>query len=214
MEPVDTLVSARWVVPVEPDERVLAGHSVAIRGGRIVAVLPTAEAMTRFDAAEVVDRPDHVLLPGLVNAHTHAAMVLLRGRAENLLLGPWLLGWAFGEVFAIQQILAPGPPQAKIFLAVWLALWTVGGCAAAGHVLWMLVGRERLRLTSDALTLKREVFGLGRTKRYDLQRIRGLRATAIPPLPPGTDERLARSVAGGLHLFGVGGGSMTFRSGP
>ena len=90
MEPVDTLVSARWVVPVEPDERVLAGHAVAIRGGRIVAVLPTAEAMTRFDAAEIVDRPDHVLLPGLINAHTHAAMVLLRGRAENLLLGPWL----------------------------------------------------------------------------------------------------------------------------
>jgi len=63
---------------------------VAIRGGRIVAVLPTAEAMIRFDAAEVVNRPDHVLLPGLVNSHTHAAMVLLRGRAENLLLGPWL----------------------------------------------------------------------------------------------------------------------------
>jgi len=90
MEPVDTLVSARWVVPVEPDERVFDDHAVAIRGGRIVAVLPTAEAMTRFDAAEVVNRPDHVLLPGLVNSHTHAAMVLLRGRAENLLLGPWL----------------------------------------------------------------------------------------------------------------------------
>ena len=90
MEPVDTLVSARWVVPVEPDERVFDDHAVAIRGGRIVAVLPTAEAMIRFDAAEVVNRPDHVLLPGLVNSHTHAAMVLLRGRAENLLLGPWL----------------------------------------------------------------------------------------------------------------------------
>ena len=90
MEPVDTLISARWVVPMEPDARVLAGHSVAIRNGRIVAVLPTAEALARYSAAEVLDRPDHVLLPGLVNAHTHAAMVLLRGRAENLRLGPWL----------------------------------------------------------------------------------------------------------------------------
>lgn len=90
MEPVDTLISARWVVPMEPDARVLAGHSVAIRNGRIVAVLPTAEAVARYSAAEVLDRPSHVLLPGLVNAHTHAAMVLLRGRAENLRLGPWL----------------------------------------------------------------------------------------------------------------------------
>jgi len=90
MEPVDTLVTARWVIPVEPDERVLGHHAVAIRAGRIVAVLPADEARARFDAAEVLDRPHHVLMPGLVNAHTHAAMVLLRGRAENLLLGPWL----------------------------------------------------------------------------------------------------------------------------
>ena len=90
MEPVDTLVSARWVMPVEPDGRVLEHHSVAIRSGRIEAVLPTAEARLRYDARETLDRPHHVLLPGLVNAHTHAAMVLMRGRAENLPLGPWL----------------------------------------------------------------------------------------------------------------------------
>lgn len=90
MESVDTLVTARWVIPVEPDERVLDDYSVAIRSGRVVAVLPAAEARSRFDAAEILERPHHVLMPGLVNAHTHAAMVLLRGRAENLLLGPWL----------------------------------------------------------------------------------------------------------------------------
>jgi 5-methylthioadenosine/S-adenosylhomocysteine deaminase len=90
MEPVDTLVSARWVMPVEPDGRVLEHHSVAIRSGRIEAVLPTVEARQRYDARETLDRPHHVLLPGLVNAHTHAAMVLMRGRAENLPLGPWL----------------------------------------------------------------------------------------------------------------------------
>ncbi len=90
MEPVDTLVTARWVVPVEPAGRVLEDHAVALRGGRIVAVLPAAEARRRFDPGELIERPDHVLLPGLVNAHTHAAMVLLRGRAENLPLGRWL----------------------------------------------------------------------------------------------------------------------------
>ena len=90
MEPVDTLVTARWVVPVEPAGCVLEDHAVALRGGRIVAVLPAAEARRRFDPGELIERPDHVLLPGLVNAHTHAAMVLLRGRAENLPLGRWL----------------------------------------------------------------------------------------------------------------------------
>ena len=90
MEPVDTLVCARWVLPVEPEARVLDDHAVAIRSGRIVAVLPTADALQRFSAAEVLQRPTHALLPGLVNAHTHAAMALLRGRAENQTLGPWL----------------------------------------------------------------------------------------------------------------------------
>jgi len=90
MESIDTLVCARWVVPVEPDGRVLERHSVAIDAGRIVAVLPTVDARLRYDARETLDRPNHAVLPGLVNAHTHAAMVLLRGRAENLPLDPWL----------------------------------------------------------------------------------------------------------------------------
>lgn len=90
MEPVDTLVTARWVMPVEPDAGVLEDHAVAIRAGRIIAVSPTADALARYDATQRLDRPHHVLMPGFVNAHTHAAMTLLRGRAENLSLGPWL----------------------------------------------------------------------------------------------------------------------------
>lgn len=69
MESIDTLVCARWVIPVEPDGRPLDDHAVAVRDGRVVAVLPAAEALQRFDARETVERPDHVVLPGLVNAH-------------------------------------------------------------------------------------------------------------------------------------------------
>jgi 5-methylthioadenosine/S-adenosylhomocysteine deaminase len=90
MEPIDTLVRARWVIPIEPDGRVLHDHAVAIRDGRVVAVAPAEEAGRRFDARESVDRPHHVLLPGLVNSHTHAALVLRRGRADNLPLERWL----------------------------------------------------------------------------------------------------------------------------
>jgi 5-methylthioadenosine/S-adenosylhomocysteine deaminase len=90
MEPVDTLICARWVLPVEPVGPVLEDHAVAIRAGRIVAVMPTASARQAYAATEIIERPSHVVLPGLVNAHTHAAMTLLRGRAENVPLGPWL----------------------------------------------------------------------------------------------------------------------------
>ncbi len=90
MEKVDTLIKARWVAPVIPRGAVLADHAVAIRQGRIVGVLAAAEAETRFRADEVVDRPGHLLIPGLVNAHTHAAMALLRGLADDLPLMDWL----------------------------------------------------------------------------------------------------------------------------
>ena len=90
METVDTLVCARWVVPVEGDIPVFEDHAVAVRSGRIVALLPTAAARTRYVADEIVERPHHVLLPGFVNAHTHAATTLLRGRAENQPVDTWL----------------------------------------------------------------------------------------------------------------------------
>jgi len=61
-----------------------------VAGGRIVAVLPTAEAERSYDAAKRVNLPDHALIPGLVNLHTHAAMTLLRGLADDLPLMEWL----------------------------------------------------------------------------------------------------------------------------
>lgn len=76
MESIDTLVCARWVIPVEPDGRALDEHAVAIRDGRIVAVLPARDAARRFVARETVERPGHVLLPGLVNAHAGVTRLL------------------------------------------------------------------------------------------------------------------------------------------
>lgn len=90
MEKVDTLINARWVIPVEPDCRARERWTVAVSHGRIAAVLPSDEAATRFEAAETIERPSHALIPGLVNAHTHAAMSLLRGLADDLPLMEWL----------------------------------------------------------------------------------------------------------------------------
>ena len=87
---IDLLINARWVIPVEPDGKVLDHHSIAIRDGKIIKVLPTADAEKKYQAAEVVELPNHAVLPGLVNAHTHAAMTLFRGLADDLPLMDWL----------------------------------------------------------------------------------------------------------------------------
>ncbi|KWV10467.1 TRZ/ATZ family hydrolase [Xanthomonas translucens] len=89
-ESCDLLIEAGYVVPIEPHAVVLEDHAVAVRGSEIVAVLPTAEARARFAAARTVSRPDAALLPGLVNAHTHNPMTLLRGIADDLPLMVWL----------------------------------------------------------------------------------------------------------------------------
>jgi len=93
MNPVGHRVQAlmpRWVVPVVPEGRVLEDHAVVVDGGRISAVVPTAEIEARFPRAERIELPDRVVIPGLVNAHTHSAMALLRGLADDLPLLRWL----------------------------------------------------------------------------------------------------------------------------
>ncbi|MHB8666389.1 MAG: TRZ/ATZ family hydrolase [Burkholderiales bacterium] len=92
MEAIDLLIEARWVVPVNPPGRVLDHHCVAVRDGRILDVLPAAQAQAAYHAAERVALPRHALIPGLVNLHTHAAMALLRGYADDMALMPWLQG--------------------------------------------------------------------------------------------------------------------------
>jgi 5-methylthioadenosine/S-adenosylhomocysteine deaminase len=90
MRHVDSLIHAGWVVPVEAGPAVLPDHSIAVQDGRIVAVLPTAESRLRYDARENWEMQGHVIIPGLVNLHTHAAMSLMRGVADDLPLMTWL----------------------------------------------------------------------------------------------------------------------------
>lgn len=90
MQAPDFLILPRWILPVEPAGAVLEDHALAVRGERISALLPCAEARRRWPQAKRVQRPDHALIPGLVNAHTHAGMTLLRGLADDLTLEAWL----------------------------------------------------------------------------------------------------------------------------
>ena len=88
--PVDTVIDARWVIPVEPPGSVLADHAVVIADRRIVDVLPSADARTRYLPQQRVELGEHALIPGMINLHTHAAMALMRGLADDLALMDWL----------------------------------------------------------------------------------------------------------------------------
>ncbi|UTH75019.1 TRZ/ATZ family hydrolase [Chromobacterium sp. IIBBL 290-4] len=85
----EKIISARWIITVETDGEVLENHALAIKDGRIAAIIPAAQAAA-LEADERIELPDHVLMPGLVNLHGHSAMTLLRGLADDKALMDWL----------------------------------------------------------------------------------------------------------------------------
>jgi len=89
-QPCDLIIEARWLLPIAPENRALDHGAVAVSGDRILAVGTPAELDTGYAPARRLRLPDHVLMPGLVNAHGHAAMTLLRGVAEDAPLEAWL----------------------------------------------------------------------------------------------------------------------------
>lgn len=84
------IITPRWLVPVEPRATILKDHSVVVELGRIAAVIPTSHARRQFPHAAEQSLPNHVLVPGLINLHTHAAMTLMRGLADDTPLMIWL----------------------------------------------------------------------------------------------------------------------------
>ncbi|MDF1831252.1 MAG: TRZ/ATZ family hydrolase [Porticoccaceae bacterium] len=90
IENIDILINAGWLIPVVPRNTVLRGCSVAIHEGKIIALLPSGEAQQRFNAVRQYNLTDSLLIPGLINAHGHSAMTLLRGYADDQSLHTWL----------------------------------------------------------------------------------------------------------------------------
>lgn len=91
----DLIVSASEVVTMDAQRRIIQDGAVAVGGGRILAVGPRAEIEKVYTAKKRIQRPDALLTPGLVNTHTHAAMSLLRGIADDRKLQDWLENYIF-----------------------------------------------------------------------------------------------------------------------
>ena len=87
---VDLIIHARWIIPVDAKHTVLEHHSVVIDDGRIVAILPQQKTEEKYTATNIQRYQQHCIMPGLINNHTHAAMSLFRGLADDLPLMTWL----------------------------------------------------------------------------------------------------------------------------
>jgi 5-methylthioadenosine/S-adenosylhomocysteine deaminase len=94
-KPVDLVVSGGTVVTMDASRRVIDDGAVAILAGRIVAVGKRADITRRFSGREVIDATGHVVMPGLINGHTHVPMTLFRGLADDLDLNEWLTKYIF-----------------------------------------------------------------------------------------------------------------------
>ncbi|MGA7089456.1 MAG: amidohydrolase [Candidatus Acidiferrales bacterium] len=94
-EKADLIVSNGTVVTMDAQHRILNQGAVAIRGDSIVAVGATDEILAQFDAPKIIDARGAIVMPGLINAHAHAAMSLFRGLADDLSLDDWLHKYIF-----------------------------------------------------------------------------------------------------------------------
>ncbi len=94
-ESADWIWTGHYVVTMDAQRRLIENGAIAIRGDRILAAGPKAEIEQRYQARRRLDRPDAILAPGLINTHTHAAMSLLRGIADDLKLQEWLERYIF-----------------------------------------------------------------------------------------------------------------------
>src|ERR1039458_1249282 len=108
----DLCIEARWIVPMSMPGRVLENHSLVVRDGRILDLCPRAEVAQRYASAALVQRPLHLLMPGMINASTHAAAALFHGATlrmpadERHPSGPEVV--RDGVLLAIAELLCSG----------------------------------------------------------------------------------------------------------
>lgn len=90
MQTIDTLINAKWLVPIIPRNQVLENYAIAIHQTKITDILPTREALKKYSPKKTIQCHNHVVMPGLINTHVHTPMNLLRGLADDLQLMDWL----------------------------------------------------------------------------------------------------------------------------
>jgi 5-methylthioadenosine/S-adenosylhomocysteine deaminase len=86
----DLIIQARWIIPVEPESVTYEDYALVIHQGKIIDLLPAKEVLEKYQTTTFKKLTNHLLMPGLINSHTHASMSLMRGIADDLPLMEWL----------------------------------------------------------------------------------------------------------------------------
>lgn len=114
MQHVDTIIHARWVIPVEPELAIYEHYSLVLQHGKILDILATEKCRKKYQSQTEHHLTSHAVIPGFINTHTHAAMSLMRGIADDLPLMEWLSQhiWPAEEKFVSYQYVKDGTEQA------------------------------------------------------------------------------------------------------
>jgi hypothetical protein len=132
-----------------------------------------------------------------------------------LFLCAWLVGWAFGEIHAAQELLNPTENSPRLFLSAWLAGWTLGGAFALSAVLWQLGGKEVITVDLTTFEHRIEAFGIGKSKRYALAEIKNVRVAEYTPGGSSNQAAWIPPLMGPGHgPLAFDYGARTFRVGP
>jgi 5-methylthioadenosine/S-adenosylhomocysteine deaminase len=90
METIEHLIHAKWIITCEENSQILENHALAIKDGKIHAILPSKDTPKKYTPSNEIHYATHAIMPGLINSHTHIAMNLFRGLADDLELMDWL----------------------------------------------------------------------------------------------------------------------------
>jgi hypothetical protein len=137
-------------------------------------------------------------------------------RLALFFLGVWLLAWAFAEVLVIRGMFIVPSPLEDIppgLMYFWLAIWTISGLLALHQFLWILKGKEVIRLGPSTLTIAHQLLGYQWAKQYDLDSIRnlGVNEKMIEPGVSGFNYRFKRRrIIPGSLVFDYGYRTITF----
>lgn len=150
------------------------------------------------------------VLPSVLGAELH-----IRAKREwgGLIFIPvWLTFWTFGGVMAMKWVLHPGPSTSRAFILLWLLGWAAGETWAVYQWFWTAFGKEIVLAKEGALTVKRDVLGLGRTRSFPIGSVANLRACGVFPSTSYWDTYLAQMKLGGGSVgFDIQGQIVRFR---
>ena len=193
--PPTAIWSARYVITMDAQRRVIENGAVAVRGERIVAVGTKAEIDRRFQPKQRLDRPDAILAPGLINTHAHAAMSLFRGIADDMRLQDWLEKFIFPaeakNVFAGIRPLGHAPGLSRNAAG--------GRHHLHGHVLLRGRGGGGYQRSRHARGAGRDHHRLPRARQQDARRRLEVHRALHHPLPQRSSHRAGGRAARAVH---------------